>query len=136
MRFFSLLLCFSLVAPAGALAKGRHFVACVPDAPASTQAATPYLQKFLRLLERSLGWPEESASGLFTRSTKRCVKELGKADTAFAILAPELFVQWQKKHRLKALAVAESAGAATTRYHVIVKKDGGAAFEKLSGATF
>jgi hypothetical protein len=125
----------ALARPAFA-AKGHYLVACVPDAPGSTEAAAPYLARFFRAVERTLDWPEKRLRGVFTPSERRCRRELRRPRTTLALLSLGLYLSLREKLRLRPLAVTESGGAARGRYHVVVRKGAVQALEELRGARF
>jgi hypothetical protein len=131
LAFFAVL----LFAPAALGAERHYLVACVPDAPGSTEAAAPYLARFFRAVERSLGWPEK-LRGMYTASEKRCRRELRRRRTTLALLSLGLYLSLRERLRLRPLAVTESGGASSGRYHVVVRKGAVSSLEDLRGARF
>lgn len=120
-------------APAWA-AKPHRFVACVPDAPGSTRAARPYMERLHRALEAAMRWEKGTLTGLFTPRRKVCLRELKRKRTSVALLSMDLYLPWRRRFRLRPLAIAEVGGVTTTRYHVVVKKGSAGSLGELAGA--
>jgi hypothetical protein len=125
--------CASLPARAD---RKQRLVACVIDAPGSTKVAAPHIERFLAAIEKAMAWAPQTLRGLYTPKRRKCSKELRKKATTLAILSPEMFFAHEKRLRLRPIATAHVAGAATTHLNVVVKKGAVAALSELRGGRF
>src|SRR4051812_5136203 len=82
-----------LLAGRSALAGPKDFAVYVPGMGASAEQAKPYLDAFLRLIEKEAGWPANSATGLYVDDPRDMEVYLEKTKPGFALMAPSLYYQ-------------------------------------------
>src|SRR5690242_20598284 len=85
------LLAATLLLAAGAAHAGPHdFVVYLPGMGGSSAQAQPYLDSFLRVIEKSQGWKEGSAQGMYFEDATQAANYIKEKQPGFGMLAPAL----------------------------------------------
>jgi hypothetical protein len=121
---------------ARARANPKDFVIYAPGLGGSQQEAKPYLDTFLRHLEKLLGWPEASASGEYTGDLKSFEHYIEEHKPGFGLISTEAYLGFAcKKAPISLLAsvIGLNSSGGAIRYHVVVKAGGAKTLEELQG---
>jgi ABC-type phosphate/phosphonate transport system substrate-binding protein len=134
---YSILACSLLaLAPARARADARAFVVYAPGMGGSQQQAKPYLDSFLRSLEKQLGWPAGSATGEYVDDPKEFAAHLANKKPGYGLISPAAYLELAcKKVPLTPLASALGTGnvGVVGHWHVVVKAGTASRLEDLKG---
>jgi ABC-type phosphate/phosphonate transport system substrate-binding protein len=106
---------------------GPHdFVVYSPNLGGSQQQARPYLDTFLRDIEKRMSWPKESASGEFMEGAKSAEEYIDKTKPGYGLISPTLYLDLVCR-KVSVEPVLSIVGLTNTgpteRFHVIVKGD-------------
>jgi ABC-type phosphate/phosphonate transport system substrate-binding protein len=122
----ALVVCISgisgLVAAPHAWAGPRDFVAERSGIGGSTEEAAPYIDTFLRYVEKAQGWPEKSATGKYFSDPAEARAYIAAKKPAWGMMDPDLFLELRKRDEL--VPIASVTGKNQTLGHLsIVVKD-------------
>lgn len=120
--FISALIVFSLVlVESVALAGPRDVAILVRRIGGDTASAQPYIDRFLRIIEKGMGWQASSAKGSFLTSRKALVEYRTSANPGLGMMDPPAYFELQKEWSLRPLVQVESAELVSDKLHVVVK---------------
>lgn len=132
--FVSTLIVLSSVLAERAAHAGPHDVAIlVTRMGGDTASAQPYVDRFLRILEKGVGWQAGSAKGSFITSRKALVAFRDSASPGIGMMDPPAYFELQKEWGLRPLLQVESAELVSTKMHVVVKGHGIRTLADLQG---
>jgi|SRR5579883_475572 len=119
-----------------ARAESRDFVVYAPGMGGSQQQAKPYLDTFLRALEKQLGWPSGSASGEYLDDAREFTTYLAGKKPGFGLISPSMYLSLAcGKTPVTPLvsAVGSTDVGAVSRFYVVVKSGTANKLEDLKG---
>jgi hypothetical protein len=112
-----------IVLVAGAAHAGpRDFIVEHAGEGGDKEAAAPYIDAFLRHVEKQAGWPAKSATGEFIAEPEEAVKFIEGKKPGFGLLDPDLWLELRKKYNLEVIGTVEGTHQAGGHF-VIVSKD-------------
>src|SRR5690349_6927958 len=109
-KFAASLFAVSLLVAGTARAGGKDFVVYAPGMGGSAAQAKPYLDQFVKYLEKKIGWPEKSGKGEYFDDQKALEAYLDKDKPGYALLPPSYYLQLACKKQ----AVTPLAGVVLT----------------------
>jgi ABC-type phosphate/phosphonate transport system substrate-binding protein len=119
---FSTLVVASLVLAEGVAFAGPHDVAIlVTRIGGDTASAQPYIDRFLRIIEKGMGWQASSAKGSFLTTRKALVEYRASGSPGLGMMDPPAYFELQKEWSLRPLLQVESAELVSNKLHVVVK---------------
>src|SRR5262249_22032151 len=89
----------------------------------SQAEAQPFLDKFMRWLEKACGWPVGSAQGAFFPEPKPAIQYIDEKKPAFGLLDPDMWLALRKKHDLQPIAQVEGKRQAAGNMAILVKNE-------------
>ncbi len=95
--------------------------------------AKPYIDRFSRHLEGTLGWPTNSVSGGFYVSRKEAMTAIEQTKPGWAVVEPSLYLELRKSHKPVVLAQVVSSDLNTPQLMVVVKDPAIKSLADLSG---
>jgi hypothetical protein len=120
--FIPVLVAMSMVLAEGVALAGPHDVAIlVTRIGGDTASAQPYIDRFLRIVEKGMGWQTNSAKGSFLTARKALLEYRGTASPGLGMMDPPAYFELQKEWGLRPLLQVESAELVSTKLHVVVK---------------
>jgi ABC-type phosphate/phosphonate transport system substrate-binding protein len=131
----SWLIGFALIVSSSALAGPRDFVVQHGGAGGTTEQAAPYLDTFLRYLEKALGWPANSATGQFFPDQQGAEAYIASKKPGFGMLDPEVWLDLRKKDDLQVIATVSGKNQTLGHYSVVVKDPAIKSLDDLKGKT-
>lgn len=99
----------------------RDFVIHVTRMGGDTEAAAPYVDKFLAYVESEGGWPKGSSKGKFLDSRKETLAYIESAKPGYGFLEPPMYFELRKSHALEPIVQVESKDLWSAHLHVVVK---------------
>jgi ABC-type phosphate/phosphonate transport system substrate-binding protein len=96
-------------------------------------SAQPYVDRFLRYMEKAVGWEAGSMKGRFLVTSREAQDYVATAQPGFGMLEPPLFFELRAKHDLKPILQLESTDLVTKTLHVVVKDPAIQALADLKG---
>lgn len=99
---------------------GPGLVVCYPNAPGSTEAARPVMERLGAHLTWRTGFEVQP---IYTNDAAEARRWIDAQRPRFAILSLPLFLRWREELGLTVVAQSERAHAATERYHLVVAND-------------
>ncbi|MBW2730905.1 MAG: PhnD/SsuA/transferrin family substrate-binding protein [Deltaproteobacteria bacterium] len=106
---------------------------CHMGGPGTAKQAQPVVDKFLRHLERSGGWPAQSLQGTYATRPARCAK-LWEQDKP-TIVVTDLATYLSHRKTWKLTPVAHMGPANGLTYHLLVREGGAKKLAEISGKT-
>lgn len=106
---------------ATAFAGPRDVAIFVTRMGGDSATAQPYVDRFLRYVESTLGWPAASIKGQFLGSRKEAQGFIGTAQPGIGIMDPPLYYEMRKAWNLKPILQVESTDLNSRKFHVVVK---------------
>lgn len=97
--------------------RGPSFVVCYPNAPGSTEAARPVMERLGAHLSERAGF---SVEPIYTNEASEARRWIDERRPRFAILSLALFLSWRDALDLEVVAQSERNNAITERYHLVV----------------
>src|SRR6478672_1129727 len=85
----------------------RDFVVEHSGVGGTSEQAAPYLDQFLRYIEKAVGWPAGSASAQFFAEPEGARSYITQKKPAFGMLDPELYLELHKSHDLEVLVTVQ-----------------------------
>lgn len=123
-----------LLGAAAPAAAGPHdFVAYVTRLGGDSDVAQPYIAKFTKHIEATMGWPAGTATGKFFSNRKESLDFIDKQKPGFGLMEPGLYAELRKQHSLEPLAQVVSADLNTGRLVLVVKDPNIKALQDLKG---
>jgi len=122
--FFALLCGLTIASAAGApaaLAGPRDIAIHVTRLGGDAASAQPYVDRFLRYVERAAGWEAGSMKGRFLVTKREATEYIAAAQPGIGMLEAPLFFELRAKHELQPVLQVESAELNTKTLHVVVK---------------
>ena len=111
-----------------ALAGPHDFLIYAPGMGGSAAQAKPYLDTFLRYLEKQMAWPDHAASAEFVDDPKAISDQFDKAKPGFGLIPPSYYFELSCK-KVPLSVVASVVGitnvSSSGKLHIVAKKDGG-----------
>jgi ABC-type phosphate/phosphonate transport system substrate-binding protein len=105
-------------------AKATHeFVIEHAGAGGSAQDAAPYIEKFMRYLEKAAGWPAGSAAGEFAAEPQEALDYIKAHKPSFGLMDPDLWLALRKDHELVPIATVLGKRQSAGKMYILVKKD-------------
>ncbi len=105
----------------------RHeFVIEHAGAGGNAQDAAPYVEKFMRYLEKAAGWPAGSAAGEFASDPRAALDAIKARKPAFGLMDPDLWLALRKEHELMPIATVLGKRQSAGKMYILVKKDSAA----------
>lgn len=92
-------------------------VVCYPNAPGSTEAARPVMERLGAHLTGRVGFEVEP---IYTNDASEARRWIDEQRPRFAILSLALFLRWREELDLEVVAQSERQNAITERYHLVV----------------
>lgn len=96
---------------------GAGLVVCYPNAPGSTEAARPVMERLGAHLTWRAGFDVQP---VYTNDAAEARRWIDGRRPRFAILSLALYLQWRETFDLQVVAQSERHNALTERYHLIV----------------
>ncbi len=122
-----------LWSPGSARAGKRRFVVCLPLGEGSAAQATRHMQPFLRHLEKSAGWEENSVVGTYINSLPECLAYIEKNKPHFGVISQGLYLSNHRKWSLDVIGRVDMPRGAGRRLHLVVEKGKYDSLEGLKG---
>jgi hypothetical protein len=116
----ALLTALSLAAPA-ALAGPRDIAIHVTRIGGDGASAQPFVDRFLRVVEKAVGWPAASMKGAFLASRKEAQAYVDGSKPGIGIVDPPLYFEQRAAWNLVAIGQIESKELVSPRLNVVVK---------------
>jgi len=124
---------FGLLGAAPAQAGPHDFVAYATRLGGDTEAATPYIAKFLAQLEADVGWTKGEAKGAFFSNRKEAQAYLDSQKPGIGLLEPALYMELRKAYALEPLVQVSSQDLYSDRLLLVVKDPALQALSDLKG---
>ncbi len=106
-----------------AYAGPRDFIVEHAGSGGDQATAQPLIDKFLRYLEKSCGWPANSATGAFSETPKGAMAAIDEHKPGYGLFDPDLWLFLRKKDDLQVLVTVEGKRQAAGKMHLFVKSD-------------
>jgi ABC-type phosphate/phosphonate transport system substrate-binding protein len=107
--------------PAAAPEEARStLVVCYPNAPGSTEAARPVMERLGAHLSARVGF---EVAPIYTNDAAEAQRWIDERRPRFAILSLGLFLRWREALDLAVVAQSERHNAILERYHLVVAQD-------------
>lgn len=121
-RVAAVVLMTALMVPgAAALAGPRDIAIYVNRIGGDGPSAQPYVDRFLRYVETTVGWPAGSMKGAFLASRKEAAAYVDATKPGIGMMDPPLFYEQRAAWGLEPVMQIESKELVSPRFHVVVK---------------
>jgi ABC-type phosphate/phosphonate transport system substrate-binding protein len=108
-------------------------VTYVTRAGGDSASAQPYIDKFLRLVERSVGWPAGTATGVFAGSRKEAIAFIDANAPGLGMMEPQLYFELRVARQLQLVLQVESRELVSPKLVVVVKDPALRSLDDLKG---
>lgn len=135
----------SSVASRPALAGPKDFMVYAPGMGGNEKQAKPYLDTFLRELEKAMSWPAGSADGAYFEEPKAAQTYIDNKQPGYGMISPAMYLDLAcQKTGVEPVATvvagagggdaqAAQAGMSAGKYHVVVKEGTATDLKGLEG---
>jgi len=117
----SLIIAAVLLSTAPAFPGEKDIVIFVTRMGGDSASAQPYIDKFLRYVESTTGWPADSAKGSFQMTKDKAQAFVASDEPGIGIMDPPLYFEFRKAWKLQAILQVESKDLVSERLHIVVK---------------